>query len=103
MKCWNQYVEYLKDNPKGYWFKNKMYGYGWTPARLPGWITLIVYLNIVIWLVIYSEKISLFREEPSRFVSFILALTLLLLVICWKTGEPLKWHWGNDRNDKKPE
>lgn len=29
-------VEYLKDNPEGYWFKRKLYGWGWTPAKWQG-------------------------------------------------------------------
>lgn len=103
MKCWHDYVEYLKDNPEGYWFKNKMYGYGWTPARWPGWIVLGVYLNLVIWLVIYAERNSLFEEEPIRFISLIAGMTLSLIAVCWRTGEPLKWNWGKSKEDKELE
>lgn len=103
MKYWHEYVEYLKDNPKGYWFKNKRYGYGWTPARWPGWIVLGMYLNLVIWLVIYADRNLLFEVEPSRFVLLILVATLLLITVCWRTGEPLKWNWGNKEDDTKSE
>ena len=28
-----QYIAYLKDNPQGYWFKAKLYGWGWVPVN----------------------------------------------------------------------
>ena len=27
------YLDYIRDNPKGYWFKRKPFGYGWTPVK----------------------------------------------------------------------
>ena len=27
-----EYIAYLKDNPQGYWFKARLYGWGWAPA-----------------------------------------------------------------------
>lgn len=103
MKCWHEYIEYLKDNPEGYWFKNKMYGYGWTPARWQGWIVLGLYLNLVVWVVIYAEKNSVLEEKSFHFISFVVATTLLLLAVCWRTGEPLRWNWGNKKEDTKIE
>lgn len=26
------YLDYIRDNPHGYWFKRKLYGWGWTPV-----------------------------------------------------------------------
>jgi hypothetical protein len=31
-----KYIEYLKDNPQGYWFKRKVWGWGWTPVTWQG-------------------------------------------------------------------
>jgi len=28
MKLWADYTDYLKNNPKGYWFRRKLYSYG---------------------------------------------------------------------------
>jgi hypothetical protein len=25
-------LDYLRNNPQRYWFKRKLYGWGWTPA-----------------------------------------------------------------------
>jgi len=33
-----KYIAYLKDNPKRYWFKAKMYGWGWTPVKWQDWL-----------------------------------------------------------------
>jgi len=37
-----EYIAYLKDNPQGYWFKAKLYGWGWDPAIWQGWLVLLV-------------------------------------------------------------
>ena len=29
-----EYIAYLKDNPQGYWFKARLYGWGWVPVNL---------------------------------------------------------------------
>ena len=44
MNIFKKYSEYLRDNPEGYWFKRKLYGWGWTPARWQGWVVLVVYI-----------------------------------------------------------
>jgi hypothetical protein len=32
--------------------------------------------------------------KPGLFSAYLLLLTLLLVVICWLTGEPPRWRWG---------
>ena len=90
-----EYKEYIKDNPEGYWFKRKLYGWGWTPARWQGWVVLLVYVVSIL-------KISLIVDYTSHsvsdtligmFVPFIL-LTALLFYICYKKGEAPRWQWG---------
>ena len=48
---YKEIIKYLKDNPKGYWFKSKLYGYGWTPAKWQGWLVLFLFLALIflIW------------------------------------------------------
>ncbi len=95
MSIFREYIAYLKDNPKGYWFKRKLYGWGWTPARWQGWVTLIIFIAGIIWNAIrldsasHSVSDTLINVVPQTFV-----LLLLLLVICYKTGEKPKWQFG---------
>jgi hypothetical protein len=30
------------------------------------------------------------------FVACVAALTVLMTLVCWLTGEPPKWRWGDD-------
>ncbi len=98
-KLWDEYIAYLKDNPKGYWFKRKLYGWGWTPARPAGWVTIGVYLLSIFGLVIYAENTGCAEEDPTNFFLAIAGATILLLIISWRTGEPPKWQWG--RKERK--
>jgi hypothetical protein len=98
MNLIKNYSEYLKDNPEGYWFKRKLYGWGWIPARWQGWAILAVYLIAVI-----SFALTIDKESPAREVIFtgilpIVLLTIALIRICYKKGERPRWQWGNQDN-----
>ncbi len=93
-----KYIEYLKDNPQGYWFKAKIYGWGWVPAKWQGLLVILIYLILI-------SLIALMRENPipgnpdsgSNFLTFalpIIILTILLFIICYKKGEKPRWQWG---------
>ena len=91
MNIFSRYKAYLKDNPNQYWFKRKLYGWGWTPARLPGWIATAVYLIAVVGVGIMLEQSQV--TEAQGIAAFILATTVFI-VIAWRTGEPPRWQWG---------
>lgn len=103
MNLIRDHIDYLKDNPEGYWFKRKLYGYGWTPAKPAGWAVIIVYILFLGGVVWYAQASGLcIKGEPSiLLISLILVSTALLLAIAWKTGEPLKWQWGKKEEDQK--
>ena len=82
---------------KKYWFKNKQYGVGWTPARPIGWLVLALHGTFVIVAAIYAEKKGIMYESPENLFILVAATTALLLTICWRTGEPLEWRWGNKK------
>lgn len=87
-------MDYLKDNPEHYWFKRKIYGWGWTPATKEGWFCVGIYLGIVIGLVVRTnEAMSIDELWSSLFVPLIIA-TICLLVISYVKGEPPRWQWG---------
>ncbi|MCB9812290.1 hypothetical protein H6778_01375 [Candidatus Nomurabacteria bacterium] len=94
MKFWEEYTAYIKDNPEGYWFKRKLYGYGWTPAKPAGWAVVGLYLLFVLGMVLYAEYTGGVEASPFKFVAALVAATLLLIVVSWRTGEPPKWQWG---------
>jgi hypothetical protein len=93
-----EYLAYLRDNPKGYWFKAKLYGFGWTPVKWQGWIVILVYVGFVLALVINREKdVPGNPDSGSNFLTFalpIIVLTALLIFICYKKGEKPCWQWG---------
>lgn len=83
---------------KEYWFKAKLYGWGWIPAKWQGWLVLIVYIALITVLV--STREEYVRGNPdsgSNFLIFalpIIILTALLIFICYKKGEKPHWQWG---------
>lgn len=99
MRIWNEYVTYLKDNPEGYWFKRKLYGYGWTPAKPAGWAVVAAYLLLVLGVVVYTEQNGGVEAHASTIIGIVVAATALLVAISWKTGEPPKWQWGPAHHD----
>lgn len=91
-----QYIDYLKDNPKGYWFKRKLYGWGWTPARWQGWATLLFYLVFVVLDFIRIDRVTYSSGDTlGQFLPQAFLLTLVLIVVCYKKGESPKWQWGD--------
>lgn len=107
MNYFKKYIEYLKDNPKGYWFKRKIYGWGWTPARWQGWAVMIVYLACIFALVFIREDyIPGNNMSGSNFLTFalpIIVLSILLIFVTYKKGEPPKWTWGLKDSDRNKE
>jgi hypothetical protein len=77
------------------WFRAKRYGYGWYPSSWQGWLVLLVYLVDVIGASLLIDKKShsvsdtLMDWFPIMFV-----LTIILIVICYRTGEKARWNWG---------
>jgi len=102
MSILRSYITYLKDNPRGYWFRRKIYGWGWTPAKWQGWVTLIVFVILVplnFWRIDrVSHSVS---DTLIQFLPQTILLTGLLLVLCWKKGEPPKWQWGIPKKNKE--
>lgn len=83
---------------KKLWFKCKTYGWGWTPATWEGYLVMFGYLAIALFLLARSQSMVQFHDVLWQFiVPFVLA-TILLIMICVKTGEKPKWQWGKKKN-----
>lgn len=80
---------------KRLWFKAKLYGWGWYPATWEGWLCLFAYIVLMMFVALRAE--SMYSYEIDALISVIpvaVVLTVLLLFICYKTGEKPRWRWG---------
>ncbi len=89
-----QYIEYIKDNPKHYWFRARWYGWGWVPATIEGWTVIGVYVVLALLLGLTVDENSTVREVMFTFFLPLTFLTVTLIRICYKTGERPYWNWG---------
>lgn len=99
-----KYINYVKDNPEGYWFKRKLFGWGWAPVSREGWGIIVLFIVIIVWnahrLDVDSQSVS-DTVRPFLIQTFI--LTFILLAICYKTGEKPRWTWGIPKNPDETE
>ncbi len=72
------------------WFKRKTYGWGWTPARWEGWVTVAVFVALAVWNSLdFTSSTMLFW-----FFARLVALVAVLIFVCYKKGESPRWQWG---------
>jgi hypothetical protein len=71
-------------SPK-YWFPAKRYGWGWGfPSAWQGRAVLIIYLALGL------GGIPLIHAAKGNaiYIAYLSVLTVVLVIICWLTGEP---------------
>lgn len=91
-KCmFKEYKDYLKDNPQGFWFKRKLYGWGWKPVKWQGWLVVLIYVIAIAFLASDAKNYISGSQIPWKFILPLIGLTSILFVICYKTGEKPKW------------
>jgi len=73
---------------KHLWFRAKNYGWGWYPSSWQGWLILLVYVGFLVY------------KTPSFYNIESLFATVLLIFICYKTGEKPEWRWGGKKTKK---
>lgn len=100
MNLLQKYKNYINDNPKGYWFKRKAFGWGWTPATWQGWI-IGIYLAIILLLASTIDELSSQREVMFMLVLPLVILTTTFIRIAYLKGESPKWSWGFSRKKHK--
>ena len=91
MRMIKEIVAYIKDNPEGYWFKRKLYGWGWTPATKEGWLVTVGFLAFIIW---YAFRLETMAQVGLLEVAPLIAAVVVLITVCYKTGESPRWQWG---------
>ena len=77
--------------PPQYWFPAKRYGWGWgPPLRWQGWAVLVAWLAILT-----AAGLRLLPLHPIAFLVFAIIMAGLLTLVCFITGEPPRWRWGD--------
>lgn len=89
------YVDYLKDNPKRLWFKRKLYGWGWTPARWQGWLVIIVAIGFLVLGVYIGDT----DDAPGAVLFGFIIMVLIVFYFGYKKGEKPRWQWGLLKDD----
>jgi hypothetical protein len=79
---------------KKYWFPAKKYGWGWgAPVTWQGWLVMLVFLGALVAGALYIDpKVSL-----VGYVAYVTLLGAALIGVCYKTGEPPRWRWGDKK------
>lgn len=103
MSFLDDYVAYVKDNPNGYWFKRKPYGWGWTPVTREGWFVIVVFILLIVG---NAWRLDITHSDGTMVNTFVMETLLplvLLVLIAYKTGEKPKWQWRlpHKRENKK--
>ncbi|MCC5829989.1 MAG: hypothetical protein JJU36_11130 [Phycisphaeraceae bacterium] len=73
----------MADDPKPrYWFVPKTWGWGWQPATWEGWVTVLIWVLVVIPLGAVIAVVDI-----VWFLVFMAAMVAVLLAICrYKSG-----------------
>ena len=77
-----------------------MYGLGWTPATWQGWLVILFY---AVGFIYFFRNVDAYSHSASDtligVVVPVVALTAILVVISWTTGERMRWQWGRRIED----
>ncbi len=82
------------------WFKKKKYALRWYPSVWQGWLVLVVYILLIFQNILNVVKTShSFGSSLTRSLVSILVLTVVLVVVCYLTGEKTEWSMGKNKKD----
>lgn len=80
---------------KRYWFRSKLYGWGWVPVTWQGWTATLAYILFLVW---NAKQIDAVSHSVSYtligFSPVLILATLALILLCIFTGEKPHWRWG---------
>ncbi|KQV43042.1 MULTISPECIES: hypothetical protein [unclassified Duganella] len=82
---------------KQYWFPAKRYGWGWgVPVTWQGWLVLVAYLLAMVGGALLLNP----AHSPLGFLALTTVATSIFILVCYLTGEPPRWRWGDDGKAK---
>jgi len=81
----------MPEQRQEYWFRAKRYGWGWgLPITWQGWAVFVA------WFAAFIPAMRYFLpRNPRAFLLFTVVMSIVLLAICYKKGEPPRWRWGS--------
>ena len=82
---------------KKFWFVTKRYGFGWRPSSWQGWVSTLIYVVAIIFVVSGGKEDPELSENSWFVMQQVISLTALLIVLCYVTGEKPRWRWGKDK------
>ena len=97
MSLIKEWRDYIKNNAEGYWFKAKLYGWGWTPAKWKGWLVTFLYVISIVLFSLTIDDSSSAREVIFTFALPVILLTITFIRIAYKKGEKPHWQWGPEK------
>jgi hypothetical protein len=83
---------------KQFWFRRKRYGWGWYPANWKGWTAMLIYA-VFATSASYLPPLFDIGSRISWFLIYLFIITIILVIVTWKTGESPRWQWGGKGND----
>lgn len=73
-----------------YWFRSK-YGLGWYPTTFKGFLILFLYFSFLLFIFYkINSASSSVTNTIIAFAPYFFGATIILLFICYITGEPLR-------------
>jgi hypothetical protein len=78
-----------------YWFRNKRYGYGASPANWKGWLATLIFVALLAVL-----NLELAGQPPLIHFGSFAALLVAFLWLVWSKSEG-DWHWRWGSNKKE--
>lgn len=77
----------MDESPR-YWFPAKRRGWGWgLPKTWEGWLVLLGYLLLAGAGTVLIDA----QRHAGLLTAYLAAISVLLLAICWRKGEPPRW------------
>ncbi len=97
-----KYQNYIGDNPQGYWFKRKPYGWGWTPATWQGHVVTLAVVVLFLGILFTAPPGLYGMDALLRIVLPVFTLFLGFWLILYTKGESPRWKFGIDDSYDRP-
>ena len=88
-----------------HWFKRKRYGWGWVPITWQGWLTIVIYLVLVLLGSLFLGRNETAPDTKNHLVFWTVTVvaTGLLFVVTYYTAPKPRWRWGKKPDDNPKE